>query len=465
MPFIPHTEEDEALMLKAIGAESIVSLFKEIPRHLWVDALPGIPQGMSEMEVGRLMAARAANTPSFKCFIGAGAYEHHIPSAVWDITMRGEFLTAYTPYQAEASQGSLQLLWEYQTMMASLMGLEVSNASLYDGATALAEAALMANRLQQKSKHQTVWVLQTLHPYYRQVLTSLLAPQEIEICEIPFNEETGIVSLESLETMLVQKGPCSALVISQPNFFGCLEEVNALTDWAHSHGALVIGVVNPIAMAWLKPPGQWGKEGADIACGEGQPLGIPLASGGPYVGFLCSKMKHVRQLPGRLVGRTVDKEGKEGFTLTLQAREQHIRRAKATSNICTNQGLLVTAATIYLSLLGPEGLKRVAQKCYERMQFFLEHLKEIPGVKRLFPSAHFHEIVLQLPISVQEVLKRMAQRKIAAGFSLPENYPMLKNTLLVCLTETKTDEDIVEYLSALKECVSTQVNVSICEES
>jgi len=455
MPFIPHTSEDEASMLKEIGVDSITSLFKEIPRQLWVDSLPGIPAGLSEMEIGRLLAERAANNMSTKCFIGAGAYEHHIPSAVWDITMRGEFLTAYTPYQAEASQGTLQLLWEYQTMMASLMGLDVSNASLYDGATAVTEAVLMANRLQHKSKHHSVWILQTLHPYYRQVLKTLLALQEIELCEIPFDEEKGIVAIEMLDKFYAEKGTCSALVIGQPNFFGSLEDVNALTDWAHAHGALVVGAVNPTAMAWLKPPGQWGQKGADIACGEGQPLGVPLSAGGPYVGFLCCRMKDVRQMPGRIVGRTLDKAGNEGFTLTLQAREQHIRRAKATSNICTNQGLLVTAVTIYLSLLGPEGLKRVAQKCYERTEFLMAQLQDIPGVKRLFAGNHFHEIVLQLPLTAPEVLKRMAERGIAAGFSLESDYPALKNALLICLTETKTDEDIIEYAKVLREIIAT----------
>lgn len=455
MPFIPHTLQDETSMLQEIGVDSIDSLFREIPRQLWVDSLPGIPKGLSEMEVGRLLAERAGGNATMKCFIGAGAYEHHIPSAVWDITMRGEFLTAYTPYQAEASQGTLQLLWEYQTMMASLMGLEVSNASLYDGATAVSEAVLMANRLQQKLKStHPVWVLQTLHPYYRQVLKTLLALQKIELCEVPFDEEKGIVTIETLDKLFAYQGGCSALVVGQPNFFGRLEDVNALTDWAHAHGALVIGAVNPTAMAWLKPPGQWGQKGADIACGEGQPLGVPLSGGGPYAGFLCCRMKDVRQMPGRVVGRTVDKAGKEGFTLTLQAREQHIRRAKATSNICTNQGLLVTAMTIYMSLLGPEGLKQVAQKCYERTEFFMTQLHGLSNVKRLFPGHHFHEVVLQLPVSPNEVLKRMAERKIAGGFWLGAEYPSLKNAMLVCVTETKSDEDIMEYVKALKESIA-----------
>jgi glycine dehydrogenase subunit 1 len=453
MPFIPHTEYDLQTMLAAIGAQEMADLFREIPASLMVDSLPGIPHGLTEMQVSRLMDERAATVAALQCFIGAGAYEHHIPSAVWDVTLRGENLTGYTPYQAEANQGTLQLLWEYQTMMASLMALEVSNASLYDGATSLAEALLMACRIQKKDPFHCIWIPQTIHPFYRQVIQAILIHKEIEIIEIPFDEQKGVVTTAILNQTLASHPKCSILVVAQPNFFGQLEEVNALTDWGHEHSALVIGLVNPCAMALLKPPGLWGQKGVDIACGEGQPLGIPLASGGPYFGFLCSRLSYVRQLPGRLVGRTVDSAGNEGFTLTLQAREQHIRREKATSNICTNQGLLVTAATIYMSLLGPKGLQQVAKCCYQRTKFLVKTLQGA-GFDVLFGKNHFHEIVIQLPLAAQSVVIAMAQKGIAAGFAISPYYPTLKNALLVCVTETKTEDDILQYVKLLKEIMT-----------
>ncbi|TXI35784.1 MAG: aminomethyl-transferring glycine dehydrogenase subunit GcvPA, partial [Nitrosomonas sp.] len=350
MPFIPHTEEDIAEMLASIGAKSIEDLFDEIPDELVSGELTGVPSGLSELEITRLMMERANQDGFYQNYIGAGAYEHHIPAAVWQITTRGEFYSSYTPYQAEASQGTLQLLYEYQSMMASLTGMDVSNASMYDGATALAEAALMAVRSHKTSRR--ILIPKTVHPVYRQVVRAIVSNQKIEVVELPFDTKTGQVDPASLAK--TDFGDFAALVIPQPNFFGVLEQVDALTDWAQSKGALAIGVVNPTALALLTPPGEWGSKGADIAVGEGQPLGIPLSSGGPYFGFMACKNELVRQMPGRIIGRTTDLDGKEGFVLTLQAREQHIRRSKATSNICTNQGLMVTAATIYMSLTGPE---------------------------------------------------------------------------------------------------------------
>ena len=344
MPFIPHTEEDVREMLAAIGAESIEALFDEIPAELRNARLSEVPEGISEMEIARLMQARAAQDGQPLCFAGAGAYEHHIPAAVWELTTRGEFYSAYTPYQAEASQGTLQLLYEYQSMMAGLTGMEVSNASLYDGASALAEAVLMAVRANRKSKSKRILVPRTVHPVYRKVARTIVQNQGIELVEIDYDRKGGHIDPAALPG---EPGDFAALVVPQPNFFGVLEDVDALTDWAHAHGALLIASVNPTALAILTPPGEWGEAGADIACGEGQPLGAPLSPGGPYFGFMCCKQAHVRQMPGRIIGRTVDLDGKPGFALTLQAREQYIRRSKATSNICTNRGLLTTAATIY----------------------------------------------------------------------------------------------------------------------
>ncbi|MBL8497107.1 aminomethyl-transferring glycine dehydrogenase subunit GcvPA [Nitrosomonas sp. JL21] len=451
MPFIPHTEEDIADMLASIGAKTIEELFDEIPKELISGQLTGVPAGLSEMEITRLMMERAGKDGIYQNFIGAGAYEHHIPAAVWQITTRGEFYSSYTPYQAEASQGTLQLLYEYQTMMASLTGMDVSNASMYDGATALAEAALMAVRSHKTSRR--ILIPQTVHPVYRQVVRAIVSNQKIEVVELPFCPESGQVLPESLAQS--NHGDFAALVIPQPNFFGVLEQVDALTDWAHSKNAFAIGVVNPTALALLTPPGEWGSKGADIAVGEGQPLGIPLSSGGPYFGFMACKNDLVRQMPGRIIGRTTDLDNKSGFVLTLQAREQHIRRSKATSNICTNQGLMVTAATIYMSLVGPEGLRRVAAQSHANTLDLVDQLEAIKGVKRIFTGTIFHEAALSLPAPAAGVLAKLKQKGIVGGLDLHGYYPDLGNAVLVCATETKTATDIRAYTDALKHALSS----------
>ncbi|HEB87561.1 MAG TPA: aminomethyl-transferring glycine dehydrogenase subunit GcvPA, partial [Gammaproteobacteria bacterium] len=447
MPFIPHTDPDVEDMLRTIGAHDIEDLFAEIPAQLRAEGLGAIPAGVSEMEISRLMRERADQDSRTLCFAGAGAYEHHIPAAVWELTTRGEFYTAYTPYQAEASQGTLQLLYEYQSMMASLTAMEVSNASLYDGASALAEAVLMAVRANRKSKSKRILMPRTVHPDYRRVTNNIVRNQGIVLDELDFDLEGGYIDPASLPG---DPGDITALVIPQPNFFGVLEEVDALVDWAHGHGALVIAVVNPISLAILTPPGEWGETGADIVCGEGQPLGAPLSSGGPYFGFMCCRQSLVRQMPGRIIGRTTDLEGKTGYTLTLQAREQHIRRSKATSNICTNQGLLVTAATIYMTLLGPQGLERVAQACHANSMKLLAALNETGGVKKLFSRPLFHEAVLQFDLPVKDVMRALSVQGIIGGVSLADDYPELGNSILICATETKTEADIKTYTDSLK---------------
>lgn len=448
MPFIPHTQEDIQEMLKTIGIQQIETLFDEIPESLRHAPLDAIPAGISEMEMGRIARERAQQDSGLLCFIGAGSYEHHIPAAVWDVTARGEFMTAYTPYQAEASQGSLQLIYEFQTMMASLMGLEVSNASLYDGASALAEAILMSVRLGgKKQKRARVLIPQAVHPNYRAAAHAIVYQQNIELVSVPYLEKTGTVDMDALNKLIDDE--TTALVIPQPNFFGVLEDVDQLTDWAREKNILSIAVVNPVAMSLLKAPGQWGQKGVDIACGEGQPLGIPMSSGGPYYGFLCCKQAHVRQMPGRIVGRTVDLNGRQGFVLTLQAREQHIRRAKATSNICTNQGLMVTASTIFMSLLGPEGLRQVAIQCHERTKELKKVLTGIPGVTSLFSGPYFHEIVLRVNKPVETMLQELARRGIQGGYALKDAYPELADCLLICATETKTTTDITAFAKHL----------------
>lgn len=452
MAFIPHTPDDIASMLKLIGVQSIENLFDEIPPELKALPLAVVPPALSEMEVGRLMTERAARDGRPLNFIGAGAYEHHIPAPVWAIATRGEFYSAYTPYQAEASQGTLQLIYEYQTMMCGLTGMEVSNASLYDGASALAEACLMAVRANRASQSRRILMPRTVNPTYVQVAYAIAGNQDIAFEPVDFDRVEGRTLLQSLQDYKAQD--FTALVLQQPNFFGNLEEVDQLTDWAHENKILVIAVVNPISLALLSAPGQWGqltdgKQGADIVCGEGQPLGVPLSSGGPYLGFMATRMQYVRQMPGRVVGRTVDAVGRPGFSLTLQAREQHIRRSKATSNICTNQGLLVTAATIYLTLLGAQGLTCVAEASMQRAHELVSALTRVRGVSLAFTAHRFHEAVLLLDRPVAPVLAALATRGILGGLDLVGRYPELGHALLVCATESKLAIDIETYREAL----------------
>ena len=456
MPFIPHTPKDVTDMLAAIGAKSIDDLFDEIPKELRIESLAGIPDALNEMQIGRLMSARAAQDGTPLNFIGAGAYEHHIPSAIWAITSRGEFYSAYTPYQAEASQGTLQLIYEYQTMITSLTGMDVSNASLYDGGSAVGEAALMAIRAHRKSRSQRILMPTTVHPNYRKAALATTGGQGVRIEELACPK--GHIAVDDLAKY--QGEDITAIVIQQPNFFGVLEDVDAITDWAHANNIMVIASVNPTSLGILKPPGEWGTKGADIACGDCQPLGVPLSSGGPYAGFMTTKIENVRQIPGRIVGRTVDLDGHQGFALTLQAREQHIRRGKATSNICTNQGLLVTAATIYLSLLGPEGLARVANECHARTNELVGALTRIKGVKLAFDRPRFHEAVLLLDRPVAPVIAELAKRGIVAGLDLSGDYPELGNALLVCATETRTPADIQAYVDALNETLKAAVRAA-----
>ena len=448
MPFIPHTEDDIREMLAAIRAEKISDLFDEIPRDLLIRDLDGIPEAISEMEVARLMRGLAGKDGAPLCFAGAGAYEHHIPAVVWDIATRGEYYSAYTPYQAEASQGTLQTIYEFQSMMVELTGMDVSNASLYDGASAVAEAALMAVRANRRSKSTRVLLSAGVNPVYEKVAQAIAGNQGLAFDRLGLDVERGITALESLDSSA--EAPV-AVVIQQPTFFGSMERIDELTDWAHERGALVIAVVNPTSLALLKSPGEWGKEGADIVCGEGQPLGIPLSSGGPYFGFMACKSAIIRQMPGRIVGRTVDLNGETGYTLTLQAREQHIRRSKATSNICTNQGLMVTAATIYLSLLGEEGLARVATTSHAKTVELVAALTAIEGIESVFDGPFFHEALLRLDRPVAPVIAALSARNIIAGVDLSEEYAELGNVLLVCATETKTTADIEAYAVAMAE--------------
>ena len=448
MPFIPHTKKDTSEMLQAIGVDSIADLFDEIPPELMIEHLPHVPPAVSEMEISRLMRQRANMDGSPMCFIGAGAYEHHIPTAVWDIATRGEFYSAYTPYQAEASQGTLQTIYEYQTMITELTGLDVSNASLYDGASALAEASLMSVRANRRVKSGRILLAPGVNPVYEQVAAAIAGAQGLTFERLEQDAASGNIDFNSLPD---GREPV-AVVVQQPSFVGTLDDVDRLTNWAHEQGAMLIGIVNPTSLALLRPPGQWGEAGADIAIGEGQPLGVPMSSGGPYFGFMTCKQKHVRQMPGRIVGRTTDLEDKPGFALTLQAREQHIRRSKATSNICTNQGLMVTAATIYMSLLGYDGLVGVANTSQANTALLAEGLCGIEGVDRLYEGPFFHEVALRLDRPVAPLLTALADRDILGGFDLTST--VATNALLVCATETKTKADIEAYVAAFADLMA-----------
>ncbi|OGT65238.1 MAG: glycine dehydrogenase (aminomethyl-transferring) [Gammaproteobacteria bacterium RIFCSPHIGHO2_12_FULL_45_9] len=447
MPFVPHTATDCERLLSSLSLPDVNAVFAEIPASLpTVDLSTVLPAGQTELAVWQALSARVQSEIPL-CFLGAGAYPHYQPAAIAQLLSRGEFYTAYTPYQAEASQGTLQLIYEYQTLMANLMGHDVSNASLYDGASAVAEAVLMAARVRHAAERDTILVPTSLHPHYRAVLRTLLSARGFQCVEWPHDAKTGTVLLTGLPA--IEESRLLACVLPQPNFFGQLEAMDEITNWVHTTDACMIAVVNPLTLGILKPPGQWGDTGADIACGDAQPLGLPVSFGGPYLGFLTTWQQHVRQMPGRLVGRTQDRSGKPGFVLTLQAREQHIRRAKATSNICTNQGLMVVAATLYLALLGPQGLQEVAASCYARMRDFLAMLKTIPGVSEAFVGAHFHECVIRIDGSVTAVVRAMQAEGIMPGLPLGDYYPELSQMVLVCLTETKTVEAIARYGQAL----------------
>ena len=445
-------------MLETIGANSIDDLFDEIPEHLRAAVMDAIPSGMTEMEISRLMRQRAELNTKALCFLGAGAYQHHIPSAVWEITTRGEFYSAYTPYQAEASQGTLQLTYEFQSMITALTAMDVSNASMYDGASSLAEAILMAVRANRKSKSRKILIPTTVNPTYRKTAHTIVKGQQVDLVDVAYDEATGTVSLDQIKAQA--DGDITAIVLQQPNFFGCLEDVDAITDWAHENNILLIAVVNPLVASIINPPGEWGSasdaktKGADIACGDGQPLGAPMSAGGPYYGLLCCRQAIVRQMPGRIVGRTVDLDGKEGFVLTLQAREQHIRRSKATSNICTNQGLVVTASTIHMSIMGAKGLENTAAACHANNNQLVEKLTAIAGVKQVFSGAHFHETVLQLDMPAADALSALMDKGILGGYDLSLDYPELGNAILVCTTEMRNEDDINAYAAAMQQVLS-----------
>jgi glycine dehydrogenase subunit 1 len=434
MRYLPHTPEDIAEMLQAVGVESLDGLFASIPADCRRSAPMVLPHPLTEWELNAhidRLAGRMAAGPDYKVFIGAGSYEHFIPASVGFLTSRSEFVTSYTPYQPEISQGTLQAIFEYQTLAARLLGMEVANASMYDGASALAEALLMAARITRRSK---VAVSKAVHPLYRRVVDTYLKPTGLEVRELPFGP-SGTTEPGALD----DPADLAAVAVQSPNFFGCIEDVAAFSGRAHAAGALCVAAFSePLAFGLFKNPGS---QGADIACGEGQSLGIPRSFGGPGLGMFASRMAYVRNMPGRLVGETKDKEGRRGFVLTLSTREQHIRREKATSNICTNNSLCALTTAVYMASLGGTGMRELAQLNFDKAEYLKARLRDA-GVSLPFGAVTFNEFVAAFPDGFDATYRRLIARGILAGLPLGPYYPALKNHYLLCVTETMSKEDL-----------------------
>jgi len=429
--YIPNTTDEQAEMLAALGIDSIDQLFADIPDQFRNPTLD-LPAPLSELEIQRELGAMAAkNRPlgSGPSFLGAGSYDHFVPSIIKPLITRGEFLTAYTPYQAEASQGTLQVIYEFQTLICNLYGMEVANAGMYDGATSLAEAALMACRV---TKREKVALANSISPAYSAVIRTYCQSQDI-----------AVETVDPSNPVLDNETAC--LVLQYPNYFGYIEDLQSLVDTAHAQGALAVVSTDPTAMGMFQTPGHYG---ADIVTGDGQPLGIPTSYGGPYVGLFATKQEYIRQMPSRLSGRTVDKNGKTGYVLTLQTREQHIRRERATSNICTNEALYALAATIYLAAMGKQGLRQVAELCYHKAHYAASQIAGLPGYSLPLDKPFFEEFVVQCPSSPTEINKKLMERNILGGLDISEQMP---NGMLLCVTEMNSREDIDALITALSE--------------
>lgn len=438
--FIPHTEQDRQEMLQKIGVSSVKELLSQIPQDLLYPALD-LPRALTEQELTEHVKALSARNKPLKNFIGAGIYEHFIPAAVNALSSRGEFLTAYTPYQAEASQGTLQTIYEFQSCMCALTDMDVATASHYDGATALAEAVLACLRLTGRTE---ILISAALHPHYKEVLKTYVRHQPgVSISEAPLGAD-GTLDLEALSQRLSDKTAC--FVLATPNFFGCVEQAEEVSSRVHQAGALLTAVFSPIALGVMQTPGSYN---ADFAVAEGQPLGNAMNFGGPGLGIMTAKKAYMRQLPGRIVGIAKDKNGKRSFVLTLQAREQHIRREKASSNICSNEALCALNAVIYLTLLGPAGLAEVAELNLERAHQLAEKLGHLPGFRVKFAAPFFNEFVLECPLPAKKIIQKLEKKGMSAGYALGKDFKGMENCLLVCATETKTAADLQAYADAL----------------
>jgi glycine dehydrogenase subunit 1 len=444
--YLPHTEEDIRKMLDAIGVKKVEDLFQIIPKEVRLSKPLNLPEPLSEPDL--LHHFQRLQVPITSNFLGAGAYHHFVPAVVPNLVSRSEFYTAYTPYQPEISQGTLQAIFEYQTLMCQLTGMEVSNASLYDGASSLAEAVLMAYRITKKKK---VLLSQAIHPEYRRVIQTYIDPDQQEIILVPYKRDEGRTNEKILFDLL--KEDVSAVVIQNPNFFGVIEDLQPIGERVHGIGGLVIvGFSEAIAYGMMQPPGAMG---ADIVAGEGQSLGIPVSYGGPYLGIFTTQEKFVRNMPGRLVGETIDLEGKRGFVLTLATREQHIRRERATSNICTNEGLCALMATVYLSCLGKEGLKELAMMNLSKAEYAKRAVSRIRGCKLNFIAPTFNEFVLQIEKEPENVLGKLKKEGMIGGLPLGKFYPELDHHLLVTVTEMNKKEEIDRWAEALQHALKT----------
>jgi glycine dehydrogenase subunit 1 len=434
MRYLPHTDDDISAMLKVVGVGSLEELFSTVPEDCRKKEPLKLPDPLTEWELNQHMAflaAAMATMPEYRVFVGAGSYEHFVPSSVVSLISRSEFVTSYTPYQPEVSQGTLQGIFEYQTLICRLLGMEVANASMYDGASALAEALLMAARI---TKRKKVAISPLIHPHYREVVKTYLWPTGYEVVELPYleNGRTDLSALDGVTEL-------AAVAVQSPNFFGCVEDLTLLREKTSEREAMSItSFTEVLAYGLLKNPGSYE---ADIVCGEGQSLGIPQSFGGPSLGIFASRMKYVRNMPGRLVGKTVDQAGRQGFVLTLATREQHIRRERATSNICTNQGLCAMGAAIYMASLGKQGLRELAKLNYDKAEYLKRRLEE-SGLKVRFESPTFNEFVVEVPGDFEGTYGKLLEQKIVPGLPLAPYYPELSNCYLMCVTETKTKEDI-----------------------
>ncbi|NLN70884.1 MAG: aminomethyl-transferring glycine dehydrogenase subunit GcvPA [Chloroflexi bacterium] len=446
--YTPHSPQEIEEMLNVIGIKSVEDLFEKVPAKYRYPDLD-LPQGLTEMEVAAELneiATANASSDEFISFLGAGAYNHYIPSVVDAILSRGEFYTAYTPYQPEVSQGTLQAIFEYQSLMTELTGMDISNASHYDGATAAAEAANLAYH-NFRGKRKKVLVTRSVNPEYRETIrTYMYGLGDVHVLgDDPLNARED----ETAKLLEMINADTAVVIVQYPDFFGRITDYTKIVEKAHEAGALVTFVFNPTALGILKPPGAFD---ADIAVGDGQPLGIPLSFGGPYLGIFTVKDKLVRKLAGRLVGETVDEAGNRAYVLTLTAREQHIRREKSTSNICTNQGLMALAAAVYLSVLGKSGFKQVANLCYQKAHYAAEKISKLPGFELAFPETpFFHEFVIKTPKPVEEINARLEDYWILGGYDLSQTYPEMKNQMLVAVTEKVSREDIDDFVAALEE--------------
>jgi glycine dehydrogenase subunit 1 len=444
MTFNPHTESDRAVMLEATHAESIAEFFSPVPERVRFPIL-GLPPALSEMEAtDHLVGFAEQNTalPAHNVYLGAGSYRHFIPATVGQILARAEFYTAYTPYQPEVAQGTLQVIYEFQSLVAALTGMDVANASMYDGATALAEGALMT--VSGTRGRRRIVVSSTVHPAYRAVLRTYLEGLDVDVIEIPLSETGFAANAATLAPYLADDLAC--LVIQYPNFFGGIEDIAELAGLAHARGGALVVNTYPVPLGLLSPPGELG---ADVVAAEGQALGIQQGYGGPYVGLLAAKQAYVRQMPGRLAGMTADSEGKRGFVLTLQTREQHIRREKATSNICTNQGLMATAATVYMATVGPEGFREVARRCYDNAHYLADRIGQVSGYSIATEGHFFHEFVVSTPRPAGEILSHLQQQGILGGLDLGSVDLSLARCLLMCATEMNTRAGVDRLIDAL----------------